>query len=284
MRSKTRITLATALAAVVGLGSAACSAPSDSDTSAKGDKNAPLVVGANPTPHGDILNFVKQELAAKEGLKLEVKEFADYTQLNPATESGDVDANYFQHKPFLDDFNKQKGTHIVPVANVHVEPLALYSKKVGKLSELKPGNTIALPNDATNEGRALNLLAGKDLIELKKGVGAKATLGDVTDKKGLKFTELEAPQIPARLADVDAAVINGNFAIGAKLTPSKDALAIEEAKDNPYANFLAVKKGNEDDPRVKKLAELLQSDQVKKFIEKKYSDGSVIPESGPIAS
>ncbi|MCM2577100.1 MetQ/NlpA family ABC transporter substrate-binding protein [Streptomyces meridianus] len=284
MRSRTRITLATALAAAVGLGSAACSAPSDSDTSAKGDRNAPLVVGANPTPHGDILNFVKQELAPKKGLKLEVKEFADYTQLNPATESGDVDANYFQHKPFLDDFNQQKGTHIVPVANVHVEPLALYSKKVGKLSELKPGNTIALPNDATNEGRALNLLAGKGLIALKKGVGAEATLGDVTDKKGLKFTELEAPQIPARLADVDAAVINGNFAIGAKLTPSKDALAIEEAKDNPYANFLAVKKGNEDDPRVRKLAELLQSDQVKKFIEKKYSDGSVIPEFGPLAS
>lgn len=284
MRSKTRITLAAALAAAVGLGSAACSAPSDSDPSAKGDKNAPLVVGANPTPHGDILNFVKQELAAKEGLKLEVKEFADYTQLNPATESGDVDANFFQHKPFLDDFNQQKGTHIAPVANVHVEPLALYSKKVDKLSGLKPGSTVALPNDATNEGRALNLLAGKGLIELKKGVGAKATLGDVTDKKGLKFTELEAPQIPARLADVDAAVINGNFAIGAKLTPSKDALAIEEAKNNPYANFLAVKKGDEDDPRVKKLAELLQSEQVKEFIEKKYSDGSVIPESGPIAS
>jgi D-methionine transport system substrate-binding protein len=271
-------------AAALGLAGTACSAPSDSEPAAKGDKNAPLVVGANPTPHGDILRYVDQHLAKKAGLKLDVKEFADYTQLNPATESGDVDANYFQHKPFLDDFNQQKGTHIVPVVNVHVEPLGLYSKKLDKLSQIKPGNTVALPNDATNEGRALNLLAGKGLIELKDGVGAKATLNDVTDKKGLKFTELEAPQIPARLADVDAAVINGNFAIGAKLTPSKDALALESAKNNPYANFLAVKKGNEDDPRVKKLAKLLNSEQVRKFIEKKYSNGSVVPEFGAVSS
>jgi D-methionine transport system substrate-binding protein len=282
VRNTAKTTAAVAAAAALTLGLAACSAPSDAGAGgAKDDKNARILVAASPTPHGDILNYVKDNLAEKAGLKLEVKEFNDYVLPNTATQNGEADANFFQHKPYLDDFNKKNGTDIVPVVNVHIEPLGLYSKKAKKATDLGSGSTIALPNDATNEGRALKLLADTGLIELKDGVGSNATLSDVTDPKGIEFKELEAAQIPSRLADVDGAVVNGNFAIGAHLEPSKDALALEKAEDNPYANFLAVKRGNEDDPRVRKLAELLNSDEVKQFIEKKFSDGSVIPAFGP---
>ncbi|KOU05274.1 metal ABC transporter substrate-binding protein [Streptomyces sp. NRRL F-5755] len=269
-------------AAAVALGASACSAPSDVSSSGgkKADSSAPLTVAASPTPHGAILNFVKDKLAAKEGLTLEVREFNDYNLPNKVTEDGQVDANFFQHKPFLDTYNQKNGTHIVPVVNVAIEPLGVYSKKVKKLSELTAGNTVSVPNDPSNEGRALKLLADNGVITLKKGVGSDAKLTDVEDNKGIKLTELEAGQIAPRLADVDAAVINGNFAIGAQLKPSTDALALEKAENNPYANFLAVKKGNEDDPRVEKLAKLLNSPEVKKFIEDKYKDGSVIPAFG----
>ncbi|MBB5935673.1 MetQ/NlpA family ABC transporter substrate-binding protein [Streptomyces zagrosensis] len=277
MRKSTKFTASAAVAVAAALALSACSAPSDSDDG--DDKDSALLVAASPTPHGDILKFVKDKLAKKAGLKLKVKEFNDYNLPNTATENGEVGANFFQHKPFLDEFNQKNKTHIVPVVNVQIEPLGLYSKKVKKLAELGPGDSIALPNDVTNEGRALKLLADHGLIELKPGVGSGATLKDVKDKKGLDFKELEAPQIPARLKDVTAAIINGNFAIGAKLKPATDALALEEAKDNPYANFLAVKKGKENDPRVKKLAKLLNSPEVKKFIEDKYQ-GAVIPAFG----
>ncbi|GCD47151.1 MetQ/NlpA family ABC transporter substrate-binding protein [Streptomyces paromomycinus] len=283
MRTTRNITVAVAAAAAVALGASACSAPSDVSSSGggkKADSSAPLTVAASPTPHGAILNFVRDKLAAKEGLKLEVKEFNDYNLPNKVTEDGQVDANFFQHKPFLDTYNKKNGTHVVPVVNVAIEPLGVYSKKVEKLSELTAGNTVSVPNDPSNEGRALKLLADNGVITLKKGVGSDAKLTDVEDAKGIKITELEAGQVAPRLADVDAAVINGNFAIGAQLKPSTDALALEKAEGNPYANFLAVKKGNEDDPRVKKLAKLLNSPEVKKFIEDKYTDGSVIPAFG----
>ncbi|MFE7117949.1 MetQ/NlpA family ABC transporter substrate-binding protein [Streptomyces sp. NPDC057654] len=285
MRNTIKISAAVAVAAALTIGLSACSAPSDTDSGGKkGDPDAKLVVAASPTPHAVILDYVKDKLAKQAGLDLEVKEFNDYNLPNTATENGDVDANFFQHKPFLDEFNKKNKTHIVPVVNVEIEPLGLYSKKAKKLSDIKSGAKIAVPNDATNEGRALKLLADHKLIDLKAGVGANAKLSDITDKKGLSFTELEAPQIPTRLGDVDAAVINGNFAIGAHLKPSQDALALEQAKGNPYANFLAVKKGNEHDPRVEKLAKLLNSDDVKKFIESKYTDGSVLPAFGPVKS
>ncbi|MFH8408545.1 MetQ/NlpA family ABC transporter substrate-binding protein [Streptomyces sp. NPDC018019] len=282
MRTTRNITVAALAAAAVALGASACSAPSDVSSSGgkKEDSSAPLTVAASPTPHGAILNFVKDKLAAKEGLTLEVKEFNDYNLPNKVTEDGQVDANFFQHKPFLDTYNKKNGTHIVPVVNVAIEPLGVYSKKVEKLSELTAGDTVSVPNDPSNEGRALKLLADNGVITLKDGVGADAKLTDVADSKGIKLTELEAGQIAPRLADVDAAVINGNFAIGAQLKPSTDALALEKADGNPYANFLAVKKGNEDDPRVKKLVKLLNSPEVKKFIEDKYRDGSVIPAFG----
>ncbi|MCC2276459.1 MetQ/NlpA family ABC transporter substrate-binding protein [Streptomyces morookaense] len=289
MRTTVKLTAAVAAAAALTLGLSACSAPSDTTSAStkKGkdaDPAAKLVVAASPTPHADILNFVRDHLAAKEGLKLEVKEFNDYVLPNTATQSGEVDANFFQHKPYLDDFNKKNKTDIVPVVNVEIEPLGLYSKKDKKVADLGSGSTIAVPNDATNEGRALKLLADNGIIKLKDGVGAEAKLSDVEDDKGVKFTELEASQIPARLGDVDAAVINGNFAISAKLNPAKDSLALEKAENNPYANFLAVKKGNESDPRIQKLAKLLNSDEVKKFIQEKFSNGAVIPAFGPVKS
>ncbi|MEV6108390.1 MetQ/NlpA family ABC transporter substrate-binding protein [Streptomyces sp. NPDC051940] len=277
MRHTVKITATLAAAAALTLGLTACGSDSGSDS--KADANAPLKVAASPTPHADILNYIKDNLAAKEGLKLEVKEFTDYVLPNTATEDGQVDANFFQHKPYLDDFNKKQGTHIVPVVNVHLEPLGLYSHKADDLSGIKSGATIAVPNDTTNEGRALQLLADNGLITLKDGVGTSATLADVEDAKGLKFKELEAATLPRALDEVDAAVINGNYAIEADLKPAQDALALEKAEGNPYANFLAVKEGNQDDPRVQKLAKLLNSDEVKKFIEDEY-EGSVIPAFG----
>ncbi|AJC59692.1 lipoprotein [Streptomyces sp. 769] len=283
VRNTIKITVAIAAASAVALGASACSAPSDVSASGdKGDKNAPLVIAASPTPHATILDYVKEKLAPQVGLKLVVKTFNDYKLPNKVTDDGQVDANFFQHKPFLDTFNKENGTHIVPVVNVEIEPLGVYSKKIHKLSDLKAGSTVSVPNDPSNEGRALKLLAENGVITLKPGVGSDATLTDVKDNKGIKITELEAAQTAPRLADVDAAVINGNFAVGAHLKPSSDALALEKAQGNPYANFLAVKQGNENDPRIKKLAKLLNSDEVKKFIEDKYKDGSVIPAFGPV--
>ena len=274
MRNTAKITIAVLAAGALTLGLTACGSDKDSASS---DTSGPLVVAASPTPHAEILDYVKDNLAKKAGLDLEVKEFTDYVTPNTATEDGSVDANYFQNQPYLDDFNKKNGTHIVPVVTVHLEPLGLYSHKVKSADALKSGATVAVPNDSVNEARALKLLAANGIITLKDGVGNEATPADITkNPKNLKFKELEAAQTPRSLDDVDAAVINGNYAIEADLSPAKDALVLESATDNPYGNFLAVKDGNEDDPRVKKLAKLLTSAEVKKFIEDKY-DGSVIP-------
>ncbi|WP_327712022.1 MetQ/NlpA family ABC transporter substrate-binding protein [Streptomyces sp. NBC_00464] len=286
MRKNIKITAAAAATAALAFGLTACGTDSDpaskAETGAKADTSKALVVAASPTPHADILDFVKKNLAAKAGLKLEVKEFTDYVLPNTATETGQVDANFFQHQPYLDDFNKKNDTHLVSVGTVHLEPLGLYSKKVKDLGDIKSGQTIAVPNDTTNEGRALQLLAENGLITLKDGVGTSAKLSDITDKKGLEFKELEAATVPRALNDVDAAVINGNYAIEADLKPAKNSLALEKADGNPYANIIAVKKGNEKDPRVQKLVKLLHSDEVKKFIEDTYQ-GSVIPAFGTAA-
>ncbi|HEY9328378.1 MAG TPA: MetQ/NlpA family ABC transporter substrate-binding protein [Streptomyces sp.] len=286
MRKNIKITAAAAATAALAFGLTACGTDSDpsskSGTGANADTSKALVVAASPTPHADILGFVKKNLAAKAGLKLEVKEFTDYVLPNTATETGQVDANFFQHQPYLDDFNKKNDTHLVSVGTVHLEPLGLYSKKVKDLGDIKSGQTIAVPNDTTNEGRALQLLAENGLITLKAGVGTSAKLSDITDKKGLEFKELEAATVPRALNDVDAAVINGNYAIEADLKPATDALALEKAEGNPYANIIAVKKGNEKDARVEKLVKLLHSDEVKKFIEDSYQ-GSVIPAFGTAA-
>lgn len=282
MRKNIKLTAATATAALA-LGLTACGTASDpgakSDSGGKADESKALVVAASPTPHADILNFVKGDLAKKAGLTLEVKEFTDYVLPNTATQQGQVDANFFQHKPYLDDFNKKNRTTIVPVVNVHLEPLGLYSENAGALGDIRAGQTIAVPNDTTNEGRALALLADNGLITLKDGAGTDAKLSDIADAKGLKFKELEAATLPRALNDVDAAVINGNYAIEAGLKPAQDSLVLEKADGNPYANFLAVKEGNEDDARVQKLAKLLNSPEVKKYIADKY-DGSVVAAFG----
>ncbi|WP_053848955.1 MetQ/NlpA family ABC transporter substrate-binding protein [Streptomyces sp. NRRL B-24085] len=273
MRNTAKLSTAVLAAGALTLGLSACGS-SGSDSAS--DTSGPLVVAASPTPHAEILNYVKENLAKKAGLDLEVKEFTDYVTPNTATEDGSVDANYFQNQPYLDDFNKKRGTHIVPVVTVHLEPLGLYSHKVKSADALKSGATVAVPNDSVNEARALKLLDANGIITLKDGVGNEATPSDIAkNPKNLKFKELEAAQTPRSLDDVDAAVINGNYAIEADLKPASDALVLESADNNPYGNFLAVKDGNEDDPRVKKLAKLLTSPEVKKFIQDKYA-GSVI--------
>ncbi|MFF9088764.1 MetQ/NlpA family ABC transporter substrate-binding protein [Streptomyces sp. NPDC014991] len=274
MRNTAKLTTAVLAAGALTVGLTACGSDKDSGSS---DHNGPLVVAASPTPHAEILDYVKKNLAKKAGLDLEVREFTDYITPNTATEDGDVDANYFQNQPYLDDFNKKRGTHVVPVVTVHLEPLGLYSHRIKKADALKSGATVAVPNDAVNEARALKLLASHGLITLKDGVGTEATPQDITkNPRNLKFKEVEAAQTARSLDDVDAAVINGNYAISAGIKPAKEALVLESAKNSPYGNFLAVKKGNETDPRVKKLAKLLTSPEVKKFIEDKYQ-GSVIP-------
>jgi D-methionine transport system substrate-binding protein len=283
MRDKKLAASLTAVIGVLAVGLTACS----SSKSSSGSGTAPaaagvdsITVAASPVPHAQILDYVRDNLAAKAGLKLTVKEFTDYVQPNLATQDGEVGANFFQHQPYLDDFNKSKGTDLVSVVGVHLEPLGLYSSKAKSADQLQDGATVAVPNDATNEGRALKLLADNNLITLKDGVGAKATEKDVaSNPKHLKFKPLEAAQLPRTLSDVDAAVINGNYALEAKLTPSKDALVLEKTQGNPYVNILAVKKGHENDPAVKKLATLLTSDEVKKYIETTFN-GSVIPAAG----
>ncbi|WP_431772962.1 MetQ/NlpA family ABC transporter substrate-binding protein [Streptomyces cucumeris] len=271
MRNTTKTVTVALTAGALALGLSACG------TENGASKDGPLIVAASPVPHAEILTYVKDHLAEKNGLELEVKEFTDYNTPNLSTQDGSVGANYFQNQPFLDDFNKKKGTDIVPVVTVHLEPLGLYSAGAKKVGDIKKGATVAIPNDTVNEARALKLLDANKIIELKDGVGTEATPKDIAaNPKGLKFKELEAAQLTRALGDVDAAVINGNFAIAAGLKPAKDALVLESPDKNPYGNFLAVKKGNEGDPRVKKLAKLLTSPEVKKFIKDKYA-GSVLP-------
>jgi D-methionine transport system substrate-binding protein len=244
-----------------------------------GDGTATLTVAATAVPHADILAFVRDNLAEEAGLELTIREFDDYVLPNTAVEDGEVDANFFQHRPYLDDFNARQGTHIVPVTDVHLEPLGVYAHRLTTLPELAAlpdGATVAIPDDATNGGRALHLLAAHGLIELAEGAGAEATVQDVTDAGGLRFTELEAATLTRTLKDVDAAVINGNYALEAGLDPAEDALALEAAEGNPYANFLAVKEGNENAPGVRILGALLTSEEVRQFIEETYR-GSVLP-------
>ncbi|MCG6492757.1 MetQ/NlpA family ABC transporter substrate-binding protein [Kitasatospora sp. A2-31] len=273
MRNALKFTSVLATAGIA-LSLAACGSSGSSGSS---DPNAPLTVAASPTPHGQILKYVKDHLAEKAGLKLDIKEVTDYVTPNTAVQDGSADANYFQHVPYLEDFNKKHGTAIVSVAPVHLEPLGVYSKKVKSVTEIPDGATIGLPNDATNEGRALKLLADNKLITLKDGAGTAATPADITaNPKNLKWKELEAAQLPRSVADLDAAVINGNYALDSGLKPATDAIVLEKAEGNPYANILAVKKGKENDPRVKKLAELLRSAEVKKYIDDTFQ-GSVIP-------
>lgn len=236
---------------------------------------ASIKVGATPEPHAEILELIKADLKA-EGIDLKIIEFTDYVTPNEAVESGEIDANYFQHIPYLESFNTERGFHLVNAGGIHVEPIALYSKKVKSLSALKNKARIAIPNDPTNEGRALLLLADAGLITLDPKAGIQATVQDITSNpKKLKFTEVEAASLPRVLADVDAAVINGNYAIPAGLSAKKDGLFVE-GSSSPYVNIIAVKAGNENSAAIKALVKALQSDKVRKYIDDTYPNGEVV--------
>ena len=234
-----------------------------------------LTVAASPVPHAEILEFVKPALA-KEGVDLKVKVFTDYIQPNVQVAEKRLDANFFQHQPYLDEFNKAKGTHLVSVAAVHLEPLGAYSSKYKKLDEIKDGSTVVIPNDATNGGRALLLLDKAGLITLKDKTNILSTPKDITaNPKKLKFRELEAATIPRVLTQVDLALINTNYALEAKLNPEKDALVIE-GSDSPYVNILVARPDDKDSADMKKLVDALHTPQVKAFINEKYK-GAIVP-------
>ena len=249
-----------------------------SNGSSGGAEKTVIKVGASPSPHAEILEQVVDNLAEK-GYTLEIVEYTDYVQPNLALESGDLDANYFQHKPYLEDFNEKNGTHLVPVADIHYEPYGLYAGKTKSLDELKDGATIAVPNDASNEARALLLLEAAGLIKLKPEAGLPATVMDIEENpKNLKIMEIEAAQLPRSLPDVDMAVINGNYALDAGLS-IKDALAVEDKESiaaERYANILVVKEGNENNPGILALIEALRSEEVRKYINDSFN-GSAIP-------
>lgn len=237
-----------------------------------------IKVGASTTPHGEILAAVKEELA-KEGYDLQVVEFTDYVQPNLSLNDGELDANYFQHQPYLDKFNAEHETDLVSVAKVHYEPLGLYPGKKKTIEELSDGDIIAVPNDATNEARALLLLQDQGVLKLKDDAGVFATPADIVDNpKNLVFKELDAAQVAKALQDVAMGVVNGNNALLNGLNVSKDAIAMEE-KDSlaadTYANIVAVRKGDEERPEIKALAKALTSQTVKDYIEKSY-EGAVV--------
>lgn len=237
-----------------------------------------IKVAASPTPHAEILGVAK-DLLAEQGITLDIIEFSDYVQPNMVTESGEVDANYFQHQPYLDSFNEENGTHLVSVGDIHYEPLGIYPGKSKSLDEIADGAVIAVPNDTTNEARALQLLAAQGIISIREDAGLTATVNDITENPhNVQVEELEAAQLPRTLADVDYAVMNGNYALEAGFSVSKDALATEDANSEAaqtYANVLVVKEGNENNPGVQALLKALKSQEVKDFINETY-DGAVV--------
>jgi D-methionine transport system substrate-binding protein len=285
-----RIALLPFLLLVLALGLAACGSDDDSDTTsaaasapattgAGGGRlsSEPLRVAATPVPHAEILAFVKDELAPRAGLNLEIREFTDYVVPNTALDEGQVDANYFQTPGYLEDQSRARGFDFVSVADVHIEPLGLYSKKVRSIDEIPDGAKVAIPNDAANEARALRLLDANGIIRLEDPESETATPRDIADNPhDLDFTEVEAAQTPRALDDVDLAVINGNYALEARLSPADDALVLERAEGNPNVNLLVTTPDLQDDPRIVELARLLRSPEVRRFIEQKYR-GAVIP-------
>ena len=235
----------------------------------KDSKAVTLKVGVSPVPHAEILGAVKDKLA-KEGVNVEIIEFTDYVQPNLALNDKNLDANYFQHKPYLDEFVQSRNLKLVSAGAIHLEPMSVFSKKIKDLKDLPDGARVAIPNDPTNGGRALLVLQSAGLIKLRDGALITATPQDITEnKKNLQFSELEAPQLPRSLEDADISVININFALEAKLNP-KDAI-FTESSDSPYANIVAVREGDENRPEIKKLIEALTSQESKDFIEKKYN-------------
>ncbi|WP_163280560.1 MetQ/NlpA family ABC transporter substrate-binding protein [Campylobacter fetus] len=233
-----------------------------------------IKVGATPVPHAEILEFIKPELK-KAGYDLEIKVFNDYVIPNIAVEDGDLDANFFQHIPYLNEFNANKGTHLVKTVGVHLEPMGVYSKKLKSLKDLKDGAIVSIPNDPTNESRALDVLVTAKLIEVDTNAKLRTPLDITKNPKNLKFKEIEAATLPRTLDDVDIAVINTNFAMNANLNPTKDALLIE-SKESPYVNIVVVKDGNQNSKKIKALDSAINTDAVKKFILDTYK-GAVVP-------
>ncbi|MCH4167286.1 MAG: MetQ/NlpA family ABC transporter substrate-binding protein [Megasphaera sp.] len=268
--------LATSALLSLALLASGCGGNASSDQKSAGsDKNVTVKVGASPVPHAEILNEIKP-LLAKEGVDLQVVEFTDYVTPNLSLNDKELDADFTQHVPYLDKFNEERGTKLSAIGKVHIEPMGIYSSKVKKLEELTDGAKVAIPNDPTNGGRALLLLQKAGLIELKDGGSIASTVQDIVkNEKNIKISELDGPQIPRSLNDVDIALINTNFALEAGLNPMKDAIFIED-KDSPYANVLAVRTGDENRPEIQKLMKALNSPEVKKFIEDKYQ-GAIVP-------
>lgn len=244
----------------------------------KSKDDSVIRVGASPTPHAEILEVIKEDLA-DQGYTLEIVEYNDYVIPNTATESGELDANYFQHQPYLDDFNAENGTHLVSVADVHFEPFGIYAGKTTSLEDLAEGAVVAVPNDTTNEARALLLLEAQGLITLKEGAGMTATVVDIVENPlNLEIKELEAAQIARTVGDVDIACINGNYAAQAGYKVS-DAIATESTDSlaaQTYANVVVVKEGNENTDKINALREAILSEKVKEYINGQY-DGGVVP-------
>ena len=233
-----------------------------------------LVVGVSPVPHKELVEFVKDDLRA-EGIDLEVVVFNDYVQPNLQLKDKSIDANFFQHVPYMNEFGKQNNIEMVSVGAIHLEPLKGYSIKIKSKDELKNGDEILIPNDPTNRGRSLILLDAEGIIKLKDNTKLDSDISDIVENsKNLKLTALNSEQISPRLSEVALAIINTNNALAGGIT--KDKVVFVEGKDSPYANIITVLKGNENDERVKKLVKALQSNKVKKFIEEKY-DGEVVP-------
>ena len=234
-----------------------------------------LKIGVSPVPHADIINFVAPTLE-KEGVKVKVIEFNDYVQPNLALSEKELDANFFQHKPYLDTFSKEHKLNLAVLTAVHLEPMGVYSKSIKNVADLPDGAKIAVPNDPTTGGRALKVLETAGILKVRPEAGILASPADIVDNpKHVKIVEVEAAQLPRALDDVDAAVINSNYALAAKLNPTKDAIAIE-SKDSPYANVVVVRAGDENRPELQKLKNALLTPEVKKFLEEKYQ-GAVVP-------
>ena len=237
-----------------------------------------ITVAASPVPHAEILAVAK-DILAEQGITLDIIEYTDYVQPNLVVDGGEVDANYFQHTPYMNQFNEENDTSIVSAGLIHYEPFGIFAGKTASIEELPDGAQISIPNDATNGARALLLLEQEGIITLKEGVGIEATVYDIEENpKNVEIVEMEAAQLPLSLQDVDLAVINGNYALDAGLNPATDALAIEDASGDAaqyFANLVGVAEGRENDPAIVALVSALQSDAVKTFIEENYS-GAVV--------
>lgn len=259
----------------------ACGSNKDDQKAEAPAENAPaesneIVIGVSPVPHEEIIENLKDDFK-EAGLDVKVVVFDDYIQPNIQTNEGDLDANFYQHTPYLDAFNKEQGTDLVSIGGVHIEPLGVYSDKISDLNDLPEGATIIIPNDTSNGARALLILEKNGVIKLKDSTDVNATEQDIVENpKNIKFVPMEAASIAGVYKDADAAVINSNYALGAGLNPGTDSIAIEDAVDNPYANIVVVKNGREGEEKFKKFMEVLQSEKTKKFIEEKY-EGAIIP-------